>query len=221
MTQIQPIDFSVNTLKAILWQYDGAPNLRALIDEQQSLVEECHTVFWQDWYKDVFNLRTANDFGLAVWAIILNINLGVSPIPFTGDQLGFIDFAIDGRQNFNRGNFGPSEESETILNKTQKRIALQLRFYQLWGRGTVPQINHVMAYIFSMFGPVYVVDNLDMSINYVFGFAVSEDLRYIFDNFDLLPRPAGVEATWTDLGGNQDFGYGSFRKNFNRGNFEI
>ncbi len=75
MSDIQEFDFSVNLLKAILWQYDGSPNLKGLLDEKDAWYISNQTEFWDNWITDVFDLRTANSFGLGVWSIILNESL--------------------------------------------------------------------------------------------------------------------------------------------------
>src|ERR1700733_14966336 len=68
---IQQFDFSVNLLQAILWQYNDAINLQALLEAKDSWYFNNQTQFWNHWFNNVFNLATANDFGLAVWSIIL------------------------------------------------------------------------------------------------------------------------------------------------------
>lgn len=78
MARIQDFNFSVDLLRAVLWQYDTAPNLQSLLTAKQRWYLERHTTFWSDWVRDVFDLRTANDFGLSVWAVILGIPLEVN-----------------------------------------------------------------------------------------------------------------------------------------------
>ena len=65
------LEFNVNLMRTILWQYENAPKLKALVQSEQDWANENVTEFWKDWYRDVFNLKTANDFGLNVWSRIL------------------------------------------------------------------------------------------------------------------------------------------------------
>ena len=74
---IQLFDFSVDLLRAILWQYNDATRLQSLLQQKQDWYNEQQTEFWSSWYRDVFNLDTANDFGLAVWSIILEVPLTI------------------------------------------------------------------------------------------------------------------------------------------------
>ena len=44
-------------------------------------------------------------------------------------------------------------------------------------------------------GPAWLIDYGDMNQRYVFDFPLTSDLRYLFDNYDVLPRPAGSGVT--------------------------
>lgn len=456
--RIQAFDYSIDLLQAILWQYNDAAKLQSLLEQKQTWYDEQYSEFWEDWYRDVFDLRTANDFGLSVWAILLNIPLtittnlspsaniwGFGPYPtftrassgtyydnagllvsagndvpryaydphtlqyagllyeaaatnqllrsqefdnaswgkvrstvtanatiapdgtLTAEKLvidataanshyvsqptvktyvpgdvvtfsyhikksdynfhilrfitggaivssvsaalnlvtgvisgvsagisthleilpnGYYRFGItftctgsgvvnalsylsetgtitittptagfgtflwgaqleDGpnmtsyiptlgataaraadlltantsgfRKNFNRGNFAPST-SGIKLTLAQKRLVLQLRYFQLVTRGAIPEINRFLNYVFADFGKVYVLDGLDMSINYVFTFLPPSQLRFVLESFDVLPRPAAVGVNYVVLV-RDTFGFGPFHTNFNRGNF--
>lgn len=212
--RIQAFDYAVNLLQAILWQYNDATRLQSLLENKQSWYDAQYSEFWTDWYRDVFNLETANDFGLTVWAIILNIPLtitsGQQPSP---DLWGFGPF----RKNFNRGNFAPST-SGIRLTTAQKRLVLKLRYFQLITRDAIPEINTFLKYAFGDYGKVYALDGLDMTMDYVFTFAPPSQLRFVLQSFDVLPRPAAVKVNYVVLV-RDTFGFGPFHLNFNRGNF--
>ena len=86
MSTIQEFDYSVDLLKAILWQYNESPNLLSLVTQKQEWYTQNQSEFWSDWYTNVFNLQTANLFGLAVWSIILNVPLYVPYVPEPDDK---------------------------------------------------------------------------------------------------------------------------------------
>jgi hypothetical protein len=194
VTTIQSFDFSVNLLRALLWQYNDAVNLQGILQSKQDWYNTENQKFWEDWVRDVFDLRTANDFGLAVWAIILNVQLFVPGETVNPNKptFGFGAFY----QNFGRGNFFGVTSSTIPLNTEQRRIILQLRYFQLVTNGTVPQINRFLRHVFSDLGNSFVIDNLDMSCTYVFDFEMPTQLRYALESFDVLPRPAGVKTTY-------------------------
>jgi hypothetical protein len=212
--RIQAFDFSVNLLQALLWQYNEALRLQSLLEQKQAWYDEQYSEFWENWYRDVFDLRTANNFGLSVWAVILNVPLTITTVgPPSPNIWGFGPF----RKNFNRGNFAPSS-SGIKLTTAQKRLVLRLRYFQLVTRGAVPEINEFLADVFADFGKVYVLDGLDMTMDYVFTFAPPSQLILVLSQYDILPRPAAVGVNYTILV-RDTFGFGPFHRNFNRGNF--
>lgn len=215
MSQIQQFDYSVDLLRAILWQYNDAERLQTLLQGKQDWYNTNQRDFWNNWYRDVFDLRTANDFGLAVWAIILGVPLVVaSQGDLPGKPIwGFGQY----RKNFNNGNFASISASQ--LTTEQKRLVLQLRYFQLYTRATVPEINEFLAKLFAPYGTAYVVDHLDMSATYVFTTPLPSSLGVILSEFDLLPRPAGVKINTVVIGVEDGWGFGVHHENFTNGNF--
>lgn len=244
MTRIQEFDYSVNLMQAMLWQYNSAERLQALMNQKQFWYDVNQFEFWGLWYTNVFDLRTANLFGLAVWSYILNIPLfiDVSTDPDAPDRpiWGFNE--IDGSfpdyintyENFENGNFAPDGTS-VILTEEEQRLLLRLRYYQLVSRGATPDTNKFLSVlfegytkIFPEFGIAYVLDGLDMTMTYVFNFDLSPTFIYIFQHFDVLPRPAGVKLKYLILsdevwGFNEEDGgfpdYVNDYQNFENGNF--
>lgn len=214
MSTVRAFDFSVDLLQNIIWQYDGTHNLRGLVTGKEAWYTENHTEFWDDWVVDVFDLTTANDFGLSVWAIILGIPLVVVPEPDPG-KVAF-GFGIE-RANFNNGNFAPTSGSFGLTTE-QKRLVLKLRYFQLVTRGAAPEINAFLNYIFGE-GEVYVADGLHMNARYIFTNEIPSALQLVFENYDILPRPAAVGVEWVSNNPLAGFGFGAYRKNFNNGNF--
>lgn len=214
MSDIQEFDFSVDLLQNILWQYNEATALQSIISQKEAWYIENHTQFWTNWMVDVFDLNTANDFGLAVWAIILNIPLVVA----TNPQPGKVAFGFGpNRANFGHGNFAPSVQGFS-LTTAEKRLVLKLRYFQLVTRGAAPEINAFLAYVFGP-GAVYVADGLEMKIRYIFSSPVPAQLQLVFNAFDILPRPAGVGSGIAQIDPLASFGFGPYRNNFNNGNF--
>ena len=80
-------DCTIDLDKAIDWQRSKATKLKALIEKKQAWYQANHCDFWNDWVTDVFNLETANEFGLSVWSIILDEPLfGLVDDPLTLEQ---------------------------------------------------------------------------------------------------------------------------------------
>lgn len=216
MSTVQEFDASVNLLAAILWQYEDAEKLKALAIAKQAWTTENQTGFWLGWYRDVFNVDTATAFGLSIWGRILNVRLGVDVAPQNKVAFGF--GAV--HKNFNApSNFGVDSDKTQNLTVEQQRLVIKLRYFQLTSRGTVPEINRFLNQLFGVQGGAFVIDPHDMSFAiYQFGFNPDSQLRFILDEFDLLPRPAGVGVKW-QVQMRPVFGFGPYNINFNRGTF--
>lgn len=208
---IQQLDFSIDLLKVVPWQYDNSPNLRGLLDKKQKWYDENHTKFWQDWEKNVFNLRTANAFGLNVWSIILNLPLytrdDASPPDYKA--FGFAKFGM----NFNNGNFAISGDVLNKLSLEQKRQLLILRWWNLVGDGSMYMINQAINDVFGK--DVYCLNGHDMTITYVFQSKLPDIMMNLLKTQDILPRPAGVEAKILTKP-RAAFGFADFGLNFDQ-----
>lgn len=195
MTTIQQFDYDVDVLAAMLWQYNTSPNLLSLLTQKQAWYNDNQTAFWTSWETNVFDLNTADQFGLTVWAIILDIPIIVVVTP-PSDIVGF--GWGDLHKNFTHGNFKAVAGGQE-LTVEQARTVLKMRYFQITSRGTIPEINRFMAYLFGDMGSVYVLDNLDMTMTYVFGFPIPSNMNFIFKNYDILPRPAGVAVSYETI----------------------
>ena len=213
--RIQEFDYSVDLLQTLLWQYNDAPNITGLLQRKQNWYNANQQQFWENWRRDVFDLTTANEFGLSVWAAILDLplfgNAIASPDGFVGWGFGA------NRRNFNNGNFAVRQNTFVGLDNEQKRLLLRLRFFQITSNGTIPEINRFMNILFGR-GMVYVLDGLDMTITYIFTTRLDSRLEYVLEAFDILPRPSGVAIERRTVAF-RNWGFGAFRSNFNNGNF--
>ncbi len=209
---IQLFDFSVNVLKVIPWMSDQSPNLRSLLERYQLWYTEEHTAFWENWERDVFNLNTANDFGLNVWSIILNLPLYVSvPAPPKDyPAFGFADFGT----NFDNGNFATDVDYAASLTPFQKRQLLKLRWWQITSSGTIPDINRALADVFGA-GAAYALDGHDMTISYIFLDQLPDSMFSIIQKFDIVPRPSAVQARYL-IKPRRSFGFEPYGENFDQ-----
>jgi hypothetical protein len=186
----QLFDFSVDALSSLLWQDDVDPILTALVEAKQSWYDLNFETFWQNLYTNVFDLRTANWFGCTVWSIILKMPINIQYPETDGANWGFGPY----QQNFSRGNFAPLDYEVIPLSVPEARALLQLRYYDLITHGQVPDINKNLARIFAPFGGFWCVDNLDMTMDYVFDFKISSPMEYMINLYNLMPQPVGVQT---------------------------
>lgn len=215
MATVQQFDFSVNLLQALLWQRNDAANLQSIMQKKQDWYDANQTDFWNNWIHDVFDLRTCNDFGCIVWAIILGIPIsiitggvvptapfGFSSLPpnpppaWTGQSDGVTDPTTNINRNFANNNFGQSATTAIGLTTFQRRIILRMRYRQMISRSTIPEVNKIFAdLLVPTYGPMWIEDNHNMTVTTVVlqPAPIPSFLAFLFSNFDLIPRAAGVK----------------------------
>ncbi|MGE8630457.1 DUF2612 domain-containing protein [Achromobacter denitrificans] len=213
MSGTQQFDFSVDLMRSILWQYEGAPRAVALARNDQSWIDSHHSEFWRNWHRDVFDLDTANEFGLAVWARILGVSLEIGEPRRVEGVFGF----GTENQNFGNGNFGRASDDQVNLDIESARKLLKLRWFQLTMRPTAPNINRALDSVFGL-GAAFVFDNYDMNITFMFSSAPDYRMRRLLERTDILPRPSTVGAQWA-VQVRPSWGFGLNHLNFENGNF--
>ena len=211
---IQQFDYSQNLLRAMLWQYNAAPNLTSLVTQKNTWYDTNQNQFWENWYTNVFNLKIANQFGAVVWGDILDLDLYTANPPSSAPRWGFATEDV----NFGFGNWEPQQGYTYNLPLSTQIRALRLRYYQITGSGTVPEINRILKDVFGDLGTSFIIDYNTMSQLYIFNFSVTADLIYLFSNYDILPRPAGVQSSFYD-NTLQYFGFAPDSLNFYNGTF--
>lgn len=203
--KIESFDYTIDLLQSVLWQYDDADRIISLITQKQAWYTENVSQFWTDWYTNVFNLLTANDFGLMIWSIILNVPY---LIPITPTDKPIVGFNTEPPENpwvnFDRGTFADNGSSRPVLRTEEQRLFLRLRYFQLISNGTVPFINFYMNLLFNdpsglYVGGAWVLDNFDMSMEYQFNCPISPGLFEAITQYNVLSKPTGVSLTYTIL----------------------
>lgn len=211
---IQQFDYKMDLNQALLWQYNSAPNITSIVNQKQAWYDINVIDFWNDWFTNVFNLITANEFGLRVWSLILDIPLFPDLPIDTGKRIwGF----GTNYYNFDNGNFSYGKDAYALTIE-EKRLILRMRYFQLTSRCAIPEINEFLSIVFKALGPVYVLDTLKMKIVLVFGFDVNTNLARVIRKFDLIPRGSGVGIKYRINPAN-DWGFENTHKNFNNGGF--
>lgn len=197
--RIEPLDFSIDLMQVLQWMRNHAVNLQQTVENEQAWYDENHTQFWQDWVRDVFDLRTANAFGLAVWCIILDVPYFLQSVPPLEQPVwGFNETPpINNNVNFDNGNFAAPNYPKYVLTVEEQRIVLRLRYFDLITRGAIPEINAFLDLIFNdpdgiLQGGAWAIDNFDMTMMYTFNCAISVNLYRVLTEYDIMPRPAAV-----------------------------
>lgn len=170
MNNIFEYNPEIDLTKHVFWQYNNAPAINSLTDSKQNWYNKNQVEFWQDWVKNFLDITNANDYGLSIWGILLEI-------PRT--------YLVNGEN--------------MSLSTEQFRTVILARLKMLKMRGTIPEINKLLKFIFGRYGKAYVIDNLNMSLTYVFDFQLTDLQLAVIRDVGLLPKPAGVEAQIVSL----------------------
>jgi hypothetical protein len=218
--KIKQTVYEIDSAQALLWQYNQAARLESLVLQKQLWIDANVSTSIDAWQKFVFDLETATAEGLYVWSIILNLPLysTLAPSPAGYPAFGFSAFAFNffgdpsdptpAGSNFAVGSGG----AISGLTIEEQRQLLQMRYFQLITNGSVTEINRALAWVFGE-GSAHVLDNLDMTMTYIFNNNPSPSLINALQQLDVLPRPAAVELNII-LGLTYSFGFADYGKNF-------
>ena len=190
MADILNIFNSIPLTNNILWQYENAPNLKNLIQSKQNWYNTNNEQFYQSLIDNFLNILTANDWGLGLWGVILQV-------PRT--------YTVNGE--------------EITLDRERYRKVLRAKMLLIRMNGTIPEIIKYINFLLGEYGQIDVIDNLNMTITYRFNFNLSDLQIAILKTTGLLAAPAGVRANVVSLD-NTVFGFnGSGGQPFNQGRF--
>lgn len=141
-------------------------------------------------YNDNLSLSTAKGIGLDLWGNLLHLS---RYIPTESEKDTFQYF------NFNAKNFQKlifydyTAPTYSFLSDNYFKELLILLYRGFWVFPSIPKLNEFSQETFNNYGKVVVRDTTDMSYQvYVFSNKIPLWLKFMFANYDILPRPAGV-----------------------------
>lgn len=190
----------------ILWQFGNAPRLGKLIQNDVDFYNKNVKGFIEDFYNDVFNLKTANSFGLNVWGDILNAKRPVIPPMnysldtdnvlrlYNPDTGKWHSFWLTGNTNALTIEKSPADNITLYpsqLDDEQYRLCLLARIFLLRSNMSIKDINKYLSIMFDG-REVVATDNLDMTISIKFGYQPSDTELMLITSDTFAPRPAGV-----------------------------
>lgn len=150
---------NMSILQAMKWMQNNAPNIQSLVKQKSDWYQQFQTNFWENWKVNVFDLRTANPFGIMVWCTILGVPSSLFGLYAAGNTSwaygafrqnyvysGTDPFLPD--PNTLGGNFFGGGNT-TILNIQEARWILMLRYAALVSNGRLSLMNHMLRWIFN------------------------------------------------------------------------
>jgi len=172
----------------VLSQYANSPIITTLVDCFAQWLDPASR--FDDFYELLWNIDTAQGFGLDVWGRILGVNR-VLQVPL-GAYLGFESDAQ--AQPFGFGIFysGSRATNNVALTDQAYRTLLLAKAALNITNASIPATN---AILLSVFGDGYVRDNLDMTLTYAFSETLTPLQTAIVYQSGVLPKPCGVAFT--------------------------
>lgn len=210
-----------NVIQTVAAQYGNSPTLLQLIDSMNQYFDP--TVNFEDFYDYVWNVDTAQGFGLDYWGRIVNVARTLT-IPGTVFYFGFNEQGA-GAQPFDSGGTfydGVQVTQTYVLADDAYRTLILTKALANISASTAPSLNALLQNLFPNRGRCYVVDLGGMQMQFTFEFDLVPYELAVLTQSGVIPRPAGVQAQVMQIdpvgtfgfseqgGGTQPFGYGVF-----------
>ena len=187
----------INYRDTIISQYGTSPTLNALIGAFNQWIDP--TIDIDDFYQRIWNLDTAEGYGLDVWGRIVGVGrvLQVAAAKY----FGFNEATNISADPFNTSPFysGQQINDNFILSDDGFRTLIIAKALSNICDGSIPAINQVLLTLFPGRGNVYVTNGRNMTMTYTFTFLPTPVEAAIISQSGVLPLPAGVSVTTVQI----------------------
>jgi len=183
--------------ETIISQYANSDVLTKLITDFAGYVDQ--TTNLDNFYDLIWNVDTAQGFGLDVWGRIVGVTrtLEVS----TGQFFGFEGPAGASGTEWNVAPWyagSPLSSNYSLTDNAYRNLIFAKALANI-SNGSIPAINQLLINLFPNRGNCYVVDDGDMHLTYTFLFKLSAVEKAVIAQSGILMRPAGVLATYQEI----------------------
>lgn len=182
-----------NVNQTVISQYANSPTLTSIVGDANQWLDP--TVNLQDFYNLIWNISTAQGFGLDIWGVILGVSRYLEVA--AGNYFGFYDGGVGDTEPFNQAPFytgGGTTDTYALSDSSFLTLLLAKAFANICAT-TIPMLNQLLTLLFGEYGESYVIDNGDMSITYQFNFAPTAVQLAIIASSGVIPYPTGVAVT--------------------------
>ena len=183
------IDFE----KTIISQYGNSPTILQLVQNMNAYLDP--RADFDSFFDYVWNVDTAQGFGLDIWGRIVNIRRELQ-IPNAPVYFGFKD-ALPGSYPFDEAPFydgtPPATQTYKLADDAYRKLILTKALANI-ASSNAPSLNQLLQNMFADRGRCYVNDMGGMQFRYSFEFDLTSQEYAIVTQSGVLPRPAGVNA---------------------------
>ena len=185
----------LNYQRTIISQYAVSPVMNAVIAAMNQWKDPTANI--NGFYDMVWNIATAQGYGLDVWGRILGISR-ILQVTLADPYFGWDEATTLSAWPWNQGIFYNGEPllGNFALSDTGFRTLLMAKAAFNIVNSSSPAINQLLLALFPG-QRSYIVDNHDMSITYIFNWQPSPVDQAIVELSGVLPHPAGVAVTYT------------------------
>ncbi|MEG1465059.1 MAG: DUF2612 domain-containing protein [Hafnia sp.] len=186
----------INVADTILTQYADSQKLKSLVYSFNEAVgiED----FLDDFYDIIWNIQTADTYGLDVWGKIVVVGRQLTVTQneeyFGFDEASSTPPVVDDPQPFNQAPFYTGEVSTstvTLTNDVYRKLIMMKAAANI-SDCTIPNLNKLLTFMFGDSGRCYVRNDGDMVMSYVFEFPLSTAELAIVQSSGAIPSPIGV-----------------------------
>ena len=187
--------------QTIISQYGNSATITTLIQNFNECVDPRADI--DNFYDFVWNVETAEGFGLDIWGRIVGVDRAIN-VPDDTPNPGMLPFTP-----------GVYE-----MDDDQYRTVILFKALANISDSTANSLNTMLTNLFSARGRCYVRDTGDMTMQFTFEFWLYPFEYVIITESDITPRPAGVLAKVFQVDVQNTFGFnGSHLQPFNQGTF--
>ncbi|WP_407226384.1 DUF2612 domain-containing protein [Enterobacter roggenkampii] len=186
-----------NVSDTLLSQYANSPTIVSLINSFNENIDP--SVNLDDFYDFVWNVDTAQGFGLDIWGKIVNVSrkleLVTEDVYLGFTEANFTTPVYTDPRPFGSGIFYTGIQTGTYvfsLTDSAYRRLIMVKAMANITDCTAPNVNRLLRFLFEGRGRCYVEDMGEMQMRYVFEFPLTTIEYSIMVNTNVVPRPAGV-----------------------------
>lgn len=179
--------------ETIISQYANSDRITGLIEDWFEYLDI--TANLDQFYDLMFNVTTAQGYGLDVWGKIVGVSRTLS-VSAAGDNFGFEE-ALPTSSGFNQAPFfsGNDFTNNFDLTDTAYRLLIYAKALANISDGSIPSINQILLALFPGRGNCFCTDGLNMTMTYTFQFSLTSVEAAIITQSGALPKPTGVSFT--------------------------
>lgn len=205
-------DFNELAERTIQSQYGASPHIIGLVKATADKLDPTPEI--KQFYKEVFNPRSAEGFGLDIWGRIVGANRYL-----TVDNEEFFGFFGSFLNPMNQAPFYITGDTDHWrLDDTAYRTLIFLKAAANIGTATLPSLKQILSALFD--DTVLIMNIGPMKVRVVFEFYLTAYERALFAEYGLLNLGAGVGFEYYQIDPKNTFGFdGSGMQPFNQGNF--